>query len=129
MANPGHSAAMREDICDAVLALIDGDAAAGKIVLKTATDAVVATLPLAYPAGTVAAAVLTFDCTPALEDTNATGNASPVTKFEVQDNTGDVVLTGDVTATSGGGDLELSSTTINAGDTVSISSFTYTAPV
>ena len=33
------------------------------------------------------------------------------------------------TATSGGGDIELSSTTISANDTVSMSSLTYTAPL
>jgi hypothetical protein len=39
-----------------------------------------------------------------------------------------VRLEGTVTATGGGGDLQLNNTTIAAGGTVSISSFTYTHP-
>ena len=40
-----------------------------------------------------------------------------------------VVIQGDVTATSGGGDLELDTVTINSGDTIDVTSWALTQPV
>ena len=62
------------------------------------------------------------------DDTSATGNASAVDKFIVKDQDGTEVFRGSVGATSSGEDMELTSTTIGAGDTVSITSFTVTVP-
>jgi hypothetical protein len=60
------------------------------------------------------------------DDTNAAGGTAAA--FQMVDQDGTVVMDGSVTATSGGGDIELSSVAIGATDTVSISSLTYTQP-
>lgn len=120
-----HSAALRNDLALAVLAFIDGDAAAGNLILQTDAFAEVATLPLAYPAGSVTAEVLTFNTTPAISDTNATGGVT--TRFKITDNSGDDALAGSVGASGSGADIILSSTTIDPGDTVQITSLVYNA--
>lgn len=67
--------------------------------------------------------VLTLDTIASDTNANATGTAS---WFRVTDSTGAFVLDGDV-GTSGS-DLNLNDTAITTGDTVSITSFTITAP-
>ena len=121
-----HHINVKEAIATAVLTEIDEDAGAGALVIQTSADATLASLALADPAGTVSAAgVLTFDTTPALSATaSGTGTA---TKFKITDNSGDEKLYGSV-GTSGE-DINLSSVSITSGDTVSISTLTYTAPV
>jgi hypothetical protein len=92
------------------------------MVLKTSTTSV-STIPFNNPSfGAASNGVITLDVTPTPEDTNATGNASAVDSFELQDNASAVVITGAVP-----GDLTLSKNPIDAGDTVQITSFTYTA--
>ena len=60
------------------------------------------------------------------DDTNAAGGTAAA--FQCVDQDGTVVFDGSVTATGGGGDITLSSVSIAATDTVSISSLTYTQP-
>lgn len=122
-----HHATIRNTLATAILTAVDQDVGAGALILNTSGDVEVATLALADPAGTVTGAVFTFDTTPAIEDTSATGGV--VAKFVVTDNSGDEIFYGSVTATSGGGDIELSSVTIAATDTVQITSLTYTSAV
>ena len=47
--------------------------------------------------------------------------------FRTRDRDATEIFQGTVTVTAGGGDMELSSTTINAADAVRINSFTYSA--
>jgi dTDP-4-amino-4,6-dideoxygalactose transaminase len=56
-------------------------------------------------------------------DTSATGGTAA--KFKVTDSDSNIVFSG--TVGTSGADLNLSSLAIGAGDTVSVSSFTYTA--
>ena len=92
----------------------------------TAGDVTVATLDLsatsfgAASGGTATANAIS-------DDTNAAGNASPVTKFFMNDQDGNEVYRGSVTITSGGGDIELSAVVIGAGSTVIMTSYTYSA--
>lgn len=118
-----HSAATRNAIADAVLAEIDIDVGAGTLEFQTSGAVEAATCTLSDPAGTVTGAVLTFSAI--TDDTNATGGT--VDRFVIKSNGGGERVLGSV-ATSGG-DINLSSLTIGAGDTVSVSSLTYTAPV
>ena len=118
-----HSAATRNAIADAVLVEIDIDVGAGTLEFQTSGAAEAATVTLSDPAGTVSAAVLTFSAI--TDDTSATGGT--VDRFEIKSNGGGSRVLGSV-ATSGG-DINLSSLTIGVGDTVSVSSLTYTAPV
>jgi len=123
-----HVTAMRNTLADAVVDDLDGGTtdAQGDLVLLTAADAEVATLPLGNPAaGAAASGTATFNAV--TSDTNATGNASPVTKFELRDRDNVAIVFGSVTATGGGGDIEITNTTIGAGQTVSVSSLSYTA--
>ena len=67
---------------------------------------------------------LTLNAITADSSANATGTA---TWFRIVQSDGSThVLDGTVTATGGGGDMELSSTSISTGDSVSITSATFT---
>ena len=118
-----HSAATRNAIADAVLAEIDIDVGAGNLIFQTSGAVEVATLVLTDPAGSVTAEVLTFSAI--ADDTSATGGI--VDRFIIESNSTGTRLLGAV-GTSGS-DINLSSLTVGVGDTVSISSLTYTAPV
>ena len=123
-----HSTAARNAAADAVTALLDAGSTNpnGQMIIRTAAEAPLATInhsATAYGAavgGVCTAGALT-------DDTNANAGTAAIVTEEDRDNT--EVWRGTVTATGGGGDLELSSIAIGAGDTVSISSATYTAPV
>lgn len=121
-----HATATRDAIVDTVTGLIDGGAGAGTIEFQTAGSVEVATCTFSadsFPAssgGSQLANAIT-------DDTNATGNGSAVTKFVIKNGSGVEILSGTV-ATSGA-DINLSSTVIGSGDTVSITSLQYTAPV
>lgn len=117
-----HGAQARNDIADAILALIDVGAA-GKLIFRTSGDAAVATLTFSGVAGTVSAEVLTFNAI--TSDTNAVGGT--VAKATIEDDSTNAVVLTDSVLTSGG-DINMSSLVVAATDTVSCSSLTYTAP-
>lgn len=117
----------RDAACNGIVDLVDVSGP-GTIEIKTAASTV---------AGTNEAATLTFAATAfgasstgtatagtIVSDTSATGGT--VTDYTVFDGVGTAIWQGAV-ATSGS-DLNLSSTTIGIGDTVSISAFTLTVP-
>lgn len=117
---------VRNVLADAVVDLIDGGTTDpnGDLVIMTSGDVEVATLAFANPAfGAAASAVATANAI--ADDTSATGGTAAL--FKVQDRENREIFRGTVTATGGGGDMELSSVTIGATDTVSVTSFTYTA--
>lgn len=116
-----HSAATRNALADAVLAEIDIDVGAGNLIFQTSGDVEVATLVLSDPAGVVAAEVLTFSAI--ADDTSATGGT--VDRFIIESNSTGTRVLGNVLTS--GGDINLSSLSVGVGDTVSISSLTYTA--
>ncbi len=117
------STAARNAMADALVDLVDGGTGAGNLVIMTAADAEVATLVLSNPAfgaaatGAAAANAIT-------DDTSATGGVATLHKFENGNNT---EIWRGTTGTSGE-DLNLSSTTIGAGDTVSVTAYTVTQP-
>lgn len=119
-----HTTAVRNGLAEDISTAVDAGAGAGQVVIMTSGDVEVATLTMGDPAfgaasnGTITANAIS-------DDTNATGGTAAL--FKVTDSVGTEVYRGDVTVTGGGGDLELSSLSIGAGDTVSISSLTYTA--
>jgi len=124
-----HTTTMRDVLTNAVVDAIDAGTTdtTGDLVLMTSGDVTVASLSwTATPAfGASSTGVATMNTIN--DDTNAIGGTIALFKFVDRDNT--EVFRGTVTTTSGGGDIELSSLTIGAGDTVSITSATYTAPV
>lgn len=118
-----HPTAVRTALADLVVDLLDAGAGAGTLVFNTSGDVEVATLTFSDPAfgaassGTATASAIT-------SDTSATGGT--VAKFVAQDSDGTDCFLGAV-GTSGS-DINLSSLTVGVGDTVSVSSLTYSAP-
>ena len=118
----------RNAACDAVVDLIDAGAGAGTLEITSADSSVagtseVATCTFSDPAfgaassGTATASAIT-------DDTSATGGTA--SHFTIFDSNSAAVMRGTVAAS--GADLNLSSVSIGAGDTVSITSFTVTMP-
>lgn len=120
-----HPTAVRNAIADLVVDRIDAGAGAGTLVFQTAGDVEVATLTFSDPAfgaagsGTATAAAITAD-------SSATGGT--IAKARAFDSVAAEVFACSVTATGGGGDIELNSVVVSAGQEVSVSSLTYTAP-
>lgn len=123
-----HSTTARDAATNGVVDLLDG--AGSKLVFRVggtlgAPGTAVATLTFATPAfgasssGTATAGAIA-------SDTNATGNASAVSKASLETSGGTVHIYCDVAAS--GSDINMSNgLTVANGDTVSCSSLTYTA--
>ena len=76
------------------------------------------------PEASISGGVLTFDDIADDESADATGTA---TWFRIVDSDGNPIIDGSVTATGGGGDLQLNSVALVAGGTVEITSFEISA--
>ncbi len=123
-----HSTAARNAATDAVVDLLDG--AGSKLVFRVggtigSPGAAVATLTMATPAfGASSSGVATAG---AIEsDTNAAGNASPVSAASLQ-TSGDTLHIYCAVAASGSDINMTNGLTVAPGDTVSCSSLTYAA--
>lgn len=130
------STATQNAIANAVVALMDADVGAASIQLRTgaspgannaATGTLLATLAFNDPSFAAAAlGVATMDNIPVLSAVGvAAGTAG---YFRITDNSGDVIMDGTITATGGGGDLEMNTTTVSIGLTVEITAGTITEP-
>ncbi len=118
-----HPTVTRTAIADLIRGFF---ASGGTIELRTAGDVEVATLAFGSP-GFAAAVAGVITANAIVPDSSATGGV--VTKAVLIDSGAVVRVNCSVTATGGGGDIQLSTTTIVAGQAVSISSLTYTAPL
>jgi hypothetical protein len=120
---PTLETAARNAACNAIVDLIDAGAGAGTLVYQTSGDVEVATLTFSDPAfGDAANGVATAGSI--ASDTNATGGTASQASIFDSDNNKVMELT---VATSGA-DINISSTTIGAGDTVACTSLTVTVP-
>ena len=118
-----HPATVRTTLADTVVDLIDAGAGAGTLFIQTSGDVEVATLTFSDPAfGNAASGTATANSI--TDDSSATGGTAA--NFDAQDSDSNDVFLGSV-GTSGE-DINLSSVSIGAGDTVSITSLTYSAP-
>lgn len=113
------SNAFRDASNDAGLALLNG----GSLVLLTSGNVAVATMALSATAY-AASSSGTAQENAISDDSNAAGGV--VTKFELRSSGGTVHVSGTVTATSGGGDIEMTNTTVGAGQVVSVSDLSFT---
>ena len=114
-----HETTYRNGIADYIVDLLDG----GTIEIRTSGDVEVATLTFGTPAfGAASGGVATANAI--TDDTNATGGTAAKAVLKTS---GAAVVVNCSVGTSGA-DINLSSVSIGAGDTVSISSLTYTAP-
>ena len=118
-----HGTNARNAAADAVVDSIDAGGA-GTLQFQTSGGTPVATLTFGATAfGSASAGVATANAI--TSDSSAAGGTT--TKGVVKSGAGTVIINFTVTATGGGGDIELSSTTIATGSAVSVSSLTYTA--
>lgn len=119
-----HSQAAKQAASNAVVDLVDGGAGAGYITICQDAS-VLATLTCNDPAFGAADAngTATLDVDPAISAAaSGTGTAN---NFKVYDSANTLIFSGTVTATGGGGDMTVDNTSINSGQTVSLTSFTY----
>ena len=112
-----YAAALRTTRMTDVLNAIDAGAGAGKIILYTSGDVEVATLTLNDPCGTVSGDVLTFDNDPVVSDASATGGVAAKATIVTS---ADAVVVSGLTVGVGTGNIQVNSTTIAAGATVSL---------
>ena len=120
-----HPTAVRDGVCNYVVDQLDLASPPGKIVMQTAGSVAVATLTFANPAfGNSASGVATANAIVA--DTNAVGGT--IAKAELRQGGATPIVLCSVTATGGGGDIQLNSVVISAGQQVSLTSLTYAAP-
>ena len=118
-----HSNAARSAMADAVLDLLDVGGA-GTLEFQTSGGVEVATCVLSAT-GFANAVNGVATANAIANDTSATGGT--VAQFVLKNNAGTTIISGSVTATGGGGDIELSSLSVAAGDAVSVTSLLYTA--
>lgn len=133
MANVRILTAVRNSMLDQIKTAVDAGAGAGTIKFYTGTQAtnantalgaqvLLGTLTFTDPcASSSASGTLTFSTITEDSAADATGTA---TWARIQDSTGTVVFDCDVTATGGGGTIELNTTSIVTGGPIRISSFT-----
>lgn len=120
-----HPTAVRNAIADLVVDRIDAGAGAGTLEFQTSGDVEVATLTFSDPAfGSASVGVATASAI--TSDLIATGGT--IAKARAKDSDGTEVFACSVTATGGGGDITLNSVVVSAGQQVSTTSLTYTAP-
>lgn len=119
----------RNAACDAIVDLID-NGGAGTLEFKSADSSVpgtseVATVTFGVTAfGAASTGVATANST--TDDTSAAGGT--VAYFTIFSGAAAPIFRGTVTATGGGGDITMSTVTVGATDTVSITSLTATMP-
>lgn len=131
----GLSTAARNAAANAAVDLLDGGSGPGTMQIRsgtrpatpatTATGTLLATVTFADPAFGAASTGVKTVADPAPVTAAATGTAS---WCRLLDSNAVAVLDGDVTATGGGGDVTLASTSIASGQTVDITGGTITMP-
>lgn len=120
-----HGATTRTAIANLVVDRVDQGAAEGELLIRDGAT-VLATITLDDPAFDAAvgpsAALLGVPLNATATDDGEADN------FVITDSDGNTIFSGSVTATGGGGDLTLDTTTIVTSDTVTVTSGSYTAP-
>jgi hypothetical protein len=120
-----YSTAVKTLRMQAVADAIDAGVGAGTLEIGTAgMAAVLAAFQLVEPCGTVSGAVLTLDFDPDISDTSADGTGTAAAA-QIKDGSGVAVITGLTVGTSGT-DIILDSTSITAGQTVTLTAGTLT---
>ena len=127
----GFATTLRTARASQIVAAIDAGAGAGKLRLyngtRPATGGAVTTLlaelTFSDPCGTVTSGVLTFS---GITSDSSADNTGTATWFRIVDSTGAFVLDGTITVTGGGGDITMTSTSIQAGVMVDATSLVFT---
>lgn len=123
-----HVTALRNTLADAVDNYLNttGSAdAGGDLVIRDSTSVLV-TFAFANPAfGAASSGVITLASVPIAATAGAAGTAD---NAQLRDRANAAAIDCSVTATGGGGDIEVSNTSIASGQSCSLTSLTYTAP-
>lgn len=124
-----HPVSVRNALVDLVVDLIDagaGSPSVGVLIFQASgSPDEMATLQFSMPAfGSASAGVATANSITA----DPSSNGGTISAFSVRNSSNSEVFAGTVTATGGGGDITLNSVAVSAGQQVSMTSFTYTAP-
>jgi hypothetical protein len=120
-----HPTAVRNGFCSFVLDQLNEGTPPGTLVFQTSGNVEVATLTFSNTAfGSPVAGVATANTI--TQDASATGGTIAKARLKNAAGTDKVICS--VTATGGGGDIELNTVTALAGQTVAVTSLTYTAP-
>lgn len=120
-----HATAVRSALADLIDTLVNTGAGTAKLRLRDGTTTIV-DFDLADPAfGAASSGVITLASTPIAATAAASGD---VDNAQLLDQDGGVVLSCSVTATGGGGDIEVSNVSIANGQDCSLTSLTYSAP-
>lgn len=117
-----HVTALRNTLADAVDAAINSGA--GTAVLEILDGAtLLVSFNLQNPAfGAAASGIITLQGTTISATAGASGTADG---FQIKDRDGTVLISGAVTATGGGGDIEVTNTNIASGQACDLDSLTY----
>lgn len=118
-----YSTALKTTRMTAVRDAIDGGTGAGTIEIgTTGMGTLLAVLTLSDPCGSVSNGVLTFSAITADSSADATGTAA---EARIKDSAGNVIVSGLTVGTSGS-NINLNTTAISAGGSVSLSSASIT---
>ena len=118
-----YETAVKTARMQAVVTQIDEGTGAGKLKIRDGSNNILATFTLADPCGTVSGAMLTFDFDPNISVTaGANGTA---TNAIITDSDDETKISG-LTVGVGTGDIQLDSTSITSGQTVTITAGTIT---
>lgn len=124
-----HSTAVRNALADLIDDQVNAgvaDAQGDFVIIESAGPTDLISFPLSDPAfGAAASGQITLAGTPISTTADASGTAD---QFEVRDKDNNKVYGGSVTATGGGGDVEIDNTSVNSGQSAELSSHSYTAP-
>ena len=118
-----YSTAVKTARMNAVIAQIDAGSAAGKLKLRDDSNNVLATFTLADPSGTAASGVLTFDFDP---DPSATAALTGTATNAIVTDSDDTVVISGLTVGTSGAEINMSSTSITSGQTVTLTTGTIT---
>lgn len=122
-----HVTALRDDLADAVAAFMLLGAGDATLELRDGTDVCVIFTLNATPFGAASSGVITANGVPIAAV--ATDDGVALDNFILKNQNGDAAITGSVTATGMGGDIEVTNINVANGQDCSLESLTYTAPV
>ena len=120
-----HNTAVRNALADLIDTLVNTGASTAVLKLRDGTTDIVSFNLSATAFGAASSGTITLAGTPIAGTAGASGD---VDGFQILDKDGTLILSGTVTATGGGGDIEITNISVANGQGCSLTSFSYSAP-